>query len=61
MYPELVENLNQAHFALQKVLVTLGHLRKKVSKFSGSYCRLELKGRIVLTTDEKKGNIYLNQ
>ena len=33
MYPELGENLT-FYFTLQNVLVTLGQLRKKVSKFS---------------------------
>ena len=61
MFVELDENVASRYFAIQKVLVTLGHLRQKISKFSGnSYC-LELKGRIVLITDgEKKGNIYFN-
>ena len=36
MYPELGENLNYAQFDLQKVLVILGQLRKKVSKLSGN-------------------------
>ena len=34
MYPELGENLTEEYFSLQKVLVTLGQLRKNVSKFS---------------------------
>ena len=42
------------YFAIQKVLVTLGHLRQKISKFSGNSCCLEFKGRRVLMTDEKK-------
>ena len=42
------------YFALQKVLVTLGHLRKNVSNFSGNECCLEFKGQKVLITDEEK-------
>ena len=34
MYPELGENLTKGDFTLQNVLVTLGQLRTKVSKFS---------------------------
>ena len=34
MYPELGENLTQGYFALEKVLVTLGQVRKKVLKLS---------------------------
>ena len=33
MYPELGENFTWGNFALRKVLVTFGQLRKKVSKF----------------------------
>ena len=32
---ELGENVASRYFALQNVLVTLGHLRKNVSNFSG--------------------------
>ena len=32
---ELGENVASRYFALQKVLVTLGHLCKNVSNFSG--------------------------
>ena len=34
MYPELGENLTYGQFGSPNVLVTLGQLRKKVSKFS---------------------------
>ena len=34
MYPKLGENWTSGYFGLQNVLVTLGQLRKKVSKFS---------------------------
>ena len=34
MYPELGENLTKGYFTLQNVVVTLGQLQKKVSKFS---------------------------
>ena len=54
MYPKLVQNFNQLPFALQNVLVILGELWKKVSKFSGNKCCLEFKGPIVLI----KGNIF---
>ena len=53
MYPELGENLNQEHFALQNVLVVPGQLREKESKFSGNEFCLEFKGQMVLITDEK--------
>ena len=36
MYLELDENVASRYFALQKFLVRLGHLWKKVSKFSGN-------------------------
>ena len=61
MFFGLGDNVASRYFAIQKVLVTLGHLRQKISKFSGNSCCLELKGRTVLITDEKgKGNIYFN-
>ena len=60
MYLELGENMASRYFAFQKVLLTLGHLRKKVSNFSGNSCCLEFKGWTALITDEKKGNIYFN-
>ena len=34
MYPELGENLTKGYFTLQNVLVTLGQLPKKLSKFT---------------------------
>ena len=48
MYLELGENLTQGYFALQNVLVTLGQLRKKVSKFG-----FEFKDQMLLIRDEK--------
>ena len=36
MDPELGENLTYGYFALRNVLVTIGQLWKKVSKFSWS-------------------------
>ena len=53
MFPKLGENLTQGYFALQKVLVTLSQLRKKISKFSGSYCCLEFKDQMLVMTREK--------
>ena len=59
MYPELGENLNYAHFDLQRVLVILGQLRKKASKLSGNQFCLDFKGQIILVTDEK-AQIYIS-
>ena len=53
MYPELGENLTKGYFTLQNVLVTLGQLRKKVSKFACNQRCLESKDQILLITDEK--------
>ena len=53
MYLKLDENLNQAHFALQRVVVILGQLREKVSQFNGNQYCLEFKGQVLLITDEK--------
>ena len=36
MFLELDEDVASRYFTIQKVLVTLGHLLKKISKFSGS-------------------------
>ena len=36
MYLEIGENLTQGYFGLQNVLVTLGKLRKNVSKFTAN-------------------------
>ena len=48
------------YFAIQKVLVTLGHLRQKISKVIGNSCCLKFKGRTVLITDGKKKEIYIS-
>ena len=53
MYPELGENLTQGYFLLQNVLVTLGQLWKKVSKFPCNQQCLESKDQMLLITDEK--------
>ena len=53
MFPKLGENLTQGYFALQKVVVTLSQLQKKVSKFSGSYCCLQFKDQMLVMTCEK--------
>ena len=51
MYPELGETLG--YFLLKKVLVTLGQLRKKVSKFACNQRCLESKNQMLVITDEK--------
>ena len=53
MYRELGENVALRYFALQKVLVRVGYLRKKESKFSGNYCCLEFKDHMLPITNEK--------
>ena len=55
MFLQIGENIASRYFAIQKVLVTLGHPRKKKSKISGNSCCLEFKGRTLLITDENKG------
>ena len=53
MYPELGETLTYGYFLLQKVLVTLGQLRKKVSKLACNERCLESKNQMLVITDEK--------
>ena len=51
IFLELGENMASRYFAIKKVLVTLGHLPPKISKFSGNECCLEFKGRTVMIID----------
>ena len=58
MCPQLGENLTKGYFTLQNDLVTLGQLRKKLSRFTSKYCFLEFKDQILLMTDEKGKYIF---
>ena len=52
--------MDSRYFALPKVLVKLGHLRKKVSKVSGNNVVLNLKIRCYWKNDVTDEETYIN-